>query len=82
MSDFTSNFWSVYVRHHPWASSPAPSCCWVQGARRARATADNSTGHVWDEDLREMNNPAALVGGMFITIVFFHFFTWSLTGPG
>jgi cytochrome c oxidase cbb3-type subunit 3 len=27
------------------------------GAQESRFTADNTTGHVWDEDLTEMNNP-------------------------
>ncbi len=31
---------------------------WLTPARRAPAgDPDNTTGHVWDEDLREMNNP-------------------------
>jgi cytochrome c oxidase cbb3-type subunit 3 len=30
---------------------------WVTARKKVDASADNTTGHVWDEDLREMNNP-------------------------
>jgi cytochrome c oxidase cbb3-type subunit 3 len=30
---------------------------WVTARKKVVATADNTTGHVWDEDLTEMNNP-------------------------
>jgi cytochrome c oxidase cbb3-type subunit 3 len=29
----------------------------VVASKRKVMAADNTTGHVWDEDLREMNNP-------------------------
>jgi cytochrome c oxidase cbb3-type subunit 3 len=40
--------------------------------QEGHATADNTTGHVWDEDLREMNNPLPRwwVWLFIITIVF------------
>ncbi|MDP1687003.1 cytochrome-c oxidase, cbb3-type subunit III, partial [Hydrogenophaga sp.] len=30
---------------------------WISGTTKVKARADNTTGHVWDEDLQEMNNP-------------------------
>jgi cytochrome c oxidase cbb3-type subunit 3 len=58
MSDFTSNFWSVYVAALTLVSIAACAVLlWVTGRKRIMASSDNSTGHVWDEDLREMNNP-------------------------
>jgi cytochrome c oxidase cbb3-type subunit 3 len=30
---------------------------WFSGKTKTMSTADNTTGHVWDGDLREMNNP-------------------------
>jgi cytochrome c oxidase cbb3-type subunit 3 len=73
MSDFTSNFWSVYVSA---AALVGILACvvllWVAGRKKVAANADNTTGHVWDEDLREMNNPLPMwwVGLFIITVVF------------
>ena len=58
MSDFTSNFWSVFVAGVTVISIIACLILLVVTARKKVAsTADNTTGHVWDEDLTEMNNP-------------------------
>lgn len=58
MSDFTSNFWSVYVAGITVVSILACLVLlWVSGKTKVKANDDNTTGHVWDEDLREMNNP-------------------------
>lgn len=58
MSDFTSNFWSVYVAG---ISIIGIFACvlllWMTARKKVAATSDNTTGHVWDEDLTEMNNP-------------------------
>ena len=58
MSDFFNDFWSIYVAvaHAGRACSPA-WCCSSIASRRKPMAADNTTGHVWDDDLREMNNP-------------------------
>jgi cytochrome c oxidase cbb3-type subunit 3 len=73
MSDFTNSFW-------PWFISAITifgivGCAlllWVTNKTKVSATSDNSTGHVWDEDLREMNNPLPRwwVWMFIITIVF------------
>ncbi|MGV8805054.1 MAG: cytochrome-c oxidase, cbb3-type subunit III [Polaromonas sp.] len=73
MSDFTSNFWSVYVAG---ISLVGIFAClvllWFSGKAKAMTANDNTTGHVWDGDLREMNNPLPRwwVWLFIITIVF------------
>lgn len=58
MSDFTSNFWSVYVAGISLVSIIACLLLlWVTSKARVMTASDNTTGHVWDGDLREMNNP-------------------------
>ena len=58
MSDFTSNFWSIYVASITLVSILACLLLlWFSGKARAMTASDNTTGHVWDGDLREMNNP-------------------------
>ncbi|CAM8651858.1 ccoP, cytochrome c oxidase, cbb3-type, subunit III [Comamonadaceae bacterium] len=73
MSDFTSNFWSVYVTAVTVIGIVA--CLfllWFSGKAKAMTAHDNTTGHVWDGDLREMNNPLPRwwVGLFVITLVF------------
>ena len=58
MSDFTGNVWSLYVAGLTLVSILAClALLWITARKKVAATADNTTGHVWDEDLREMNNP-------------------------
>ena len=58
MSDFTGNFWSVYVAGVTLVGMLACLLLlWVTSRKKVDATADNTTGHVWDGDLVEMNNP-------------------------
>jgi cytochrome c oxidase cbb3-type subunit III len=58
MSDFTSDFWSWYVGGLTLISILACAVLlWVSGTTKVKAHDDNTTGHVWDGDLREMNNP-------------------------
>ena len=73
MSDFTSNFWSLFVAGITLASIVACLILlWASGKARAMTASDNTTGHVWDGDLREMNNPLPRwwVYLFIITIVF------------
>lgn len=73
MSDFTSNFWSVLVAAITVVSILACLLLlWFSGKARAMTANDNTTGHVWDGDLREMNNPLPRwwVWLFVITIVF------------
>jgi len=73
MSDFTSNFWSIYIAAITIAG--IVGCLlllWFSGKTKAMTASDNTTGHVWDGDLREMNNPLPRwwVGLFIITCVF------------
>ena len=73
MSDFTSNFWSVYVAGITIVSIVACLLLlWMSGKARAMTASDNTTGHIWDGDLREMNNPLPRwwVGLFILTIAF------------
>jgi cytochrome c oxidase cbb3-type subunit 3 len=83
MSDFTSNFWSVYVAGITVVSILACLILLLVTARKAKATADNTTGHVWDEDLREMNNPLPRWWvWLFVITIVFRCSTWRLSRPG
>jgi cytochrome c oxidase cbb3-type subunit 3 len=58
MSDFTGSFWSYYVAGLTLVGIIACLLLlWITARTKGVARADNTTGHVWDEDLREMNNP-------------------------
>ena len=58
MSDFTGNFWSLYVAGLTLASIVACLLLiWITARKKIVSASDNTTGHVWDGDLREMNNP-------------------------
>ena len=73
MSDFISNFWSVYITAITLGGIVACAVLlWATSRKKVAAHADNTTGHVWDEDLREMNNPLPMwwVGLFILTIVF------------
>ncbi|RJQ47289.1 MAG: cytochrome-c oxidase, cbb3-type subunit III [Gaiellales bacterium] len=73
MSDFTSNFWSVYVAAITLIGIIACLLLlWFSGKAKAMTANDNTTGHVWDGDLREMNNPLPRwwVWLFIITVVF------------
>ncbi|RYX91421.1 MAG: cytochrome-c oxidase, cbb3-type subunit III [Comamonadaceae bacterium] len=62
MSDFINGFWPLYVAVISIVSILACALLlWMAGKakvnlRRGQVD-DNTTGHVWDEDLRELNNP-------------------------
>lgn len=58
MSDFTSDFWHYYVAGLTLVSIIACLILlWISGTTKAATAGDNTTGHVWDVDLKEMNNP-------------------------
>jgi len=73
MSDFVSDFWHLYVAGISLVSIIACLILlWFTGKAKAMTANDNTTGHVWDGDLREMNNPLPRwwVGLFVITILF------------
>jgi cytochrome c oxidase cbb3-type subunit 3 len=58
MSDFFSPGWSVFVAVVTVASMIACLVLLAIAARRKVSPGDdNTTGHVWDGDLKELNNP-------------------------
>ena len=57
MSDFFSNAWSIYIAAATVIGLLACVALLIIAARRRVMAGDNTTGHVWDEDLRELNNP-------------------------
>jgi cytochrome c oxidase cbb3-type subunit III len=58
MSDFNTGFWSVYVTAITVVGILACLLLlWVTARTKVAASDDNTTGHVWDGDLREANNP-------------------------
>lgn len=77
MSDFTSEFWSLYVAVLTAVSIVACGVLlYAMGrmrvAKRPEGETPDTTGHVWDEDLREYNNPLPRwwMWLFYITIVF------------
>ena len=58
MSDFNSNFWSIFIAALTLGGIVACLLLlYIAGQTTTRPNADNTTGHVWDGDLYEMNNP-------------------------
>ena len=57
MSDFFSGGWSIYIAVATIVGLVACLALLMIAARRRVMAGDNTTGHVWDEDLRELNNP-------------------------
>ncbi len=74
MSDFTSEFWAVYIALITVVSIIA---CGVllytySTTRAVKGGPEGTTGHIWDEDLNEWNNPLPRwwMWLFYITIVF------------
>ena len=57
MSDFTHDGWSLFITVATVVSLLACLALLIIASRRVVMAGDNTTGHVWDEDLRELNNP-------------------------
>jgi cytochrome c oxidase cbb3-type subunit 3 len=71
--DFTSSFWPLFISVITVLGILGCAILlWVTNKTKVQATQDMSTGHVWDGDLREMNNPLPRwwVWMFIITIVF------------
>lgn len=71
-SDFFSSGWSVFVAAATIGGLVFCLLLLVIAARRKVMAGDNTTGHVWDEDLRELNNPLPRwwMGLFVLTVVF------------
>ena len=72
MSDFISPFWALFVSGLIVVSLLFCLILLVGASRQKTMADDNSTGHVWDETLREMNNPLPRwwMGLFYITLIF------------
>jgi cytochrome c oxidase cbb3-type subunit III len=57
VSDFVNDGWGLFVAVSTIISLVACIALLIIASRRRVMAADNTTGHVWDEDLRELNNP-------------------------
>lgn len=71
MTDFVNSFWAWYVTVIVIVS--IIYCVWVLWSNgKVKFNPGNTTGHVWDGNLQEMNNPLPKwwVGLFWITIVF------------
>jgi len=84
MSDFTSGFWSLFVAGVTVVSIVACALLLQSLSRRKVASDPDKTGHVWDEDLDEYNNPLPRwwIGLFWITIVFSVAYLWFYPGLG
>jgi cytochrome c oxidase cbb3-type subunit 3 len=85
MSDFTSSHWSLYITTISLLGIVACLVLlWVTARKKSVGNADNTTGHVWDEDLREMNNPLPLwwVGLFVLSVIFGLCYLWLFPGLG
>lgn len=83
MSDFTSNFWSIFVAGITLVSILACLLLlWFSGKARATTASDNTTGHVWDGDLREMNNPLPRWWAWLFVITIVFSFVYLALYPG
>ena len=85
MADFNSDFWHWYIAILTILSILA--CVWLlrwmtKGFKKADSV--ESTGHVWDGDLTELNNPLPRwwQGLFYITIVFSGFYLLLYPGLG
>lgn len=72
MSDFFHSGWSLYVAGVTIAGLVFCIVLLLIASRRKVMANDNSTGHVWDEDLKELNNPLPRWWmGLFVLTVLF-----------
>jgi cytochrome c oxidase cbb3-type subunit 3 len=86
MSDFTSSFWPIFIT--VISVGGVIGCAlllWLTSKIKATSpNGDNTNGHVWDETLREMNNPLPRwwVWMFIITIIFslFYFAAYPAIG--
>jgi cytochrome c oxidase cbb3-type subunit 3 len=84
MSDFDSGFWSLFVAGGTLVSVVACGLLLASLSRRKVAADPDKTGHVWDEDLDELNNPLPMwwIWLFWITIVFSLGYLWYYPGLG
>jgi len=84
MSDFDSSLWSLFVAGTTLVSIVACGLLLAALSRRKVASDPDKTGHVWDEDLDELNNPLPRwwIWLFWITIAFSLAYLWFYPGLG
>jgi len=86
MSDFTNNFWPIFITTISLLGIfGCALLLWLTSKIKVTSVnGDNTSGHVWDEDLREMNNPLPRwwVWMFIITIIFALFYLVAYPGLG
>jgi len=84
MSDFLNDGWSIFVAVATLASLAACLVLLFIASRRRVMAEDNSTGHVFDGDLRELNNPLPRWWMILfiLTVVFAFAYLWVYPGLG
>jgi len=87
MADFTSDFWHWYIAILTVLSILA--CVWLlrwmtSGHKKSDSDTVEDTGHIWDGDLTELNNPLPRwwLGLFYITIIFSGFYLLLYPGLG
>ncbi|WP_020181897.1 cytochrome-c oxidase, cbb3-type subunit III [Methylotenera sp. 1P/1] len=73
MSDFVHGFWPAFITAISLGGIfGCVLLLWFASKVKVNVADDGSNGHVWDEDLREMNNPMPMwwVGLFIITVIF------------
>lgn len=86
MSDFVNNFWPIFITVISLGGIfGCALLLWITSrAKVVNTGGDNTSGHVWDVDLREMNNPLPRwwIWLFIITIVFSLFYLVAYPGLG
>lgn len=88
MSDFINSGWALFVAGMTILGIVACAILLAVASRTKVMAADNSTGHVWDETLRELNNPLPrwwmwlFVITMVFSAVYLAFYPGLGTNPG
>ncbi|MBH9554101.1 cytochrome-c oxidase, cbb3-type subunit III [Inhella gelatinilytica] len=84
MSDFFSSGWHWFIA--VLSVGGLAFCIWLlfASAKTTDMSSDGTTGHVWDDDLREMNNPLPRwwLGLFVITVVFSAIYLFLYPGLG
>lgn len=72
MSDFVNSGWSMFIAAVTILGLVACLALLIVASKRKVMAQDNTTGHVWDVDLRELNNPLPRwwMGLFVLTVVF------------
>ncbi|WP_269532945.1 cytochrome-c oxidase, cbb3-type subunit III [Chitinimonas sp. BJYL2] len=84
MSDFISSGWALFVAAATILGLVFCVVILLIASRRKVMANDNTTGHVWDEDLKELNNPLPRwwMGLFVLTIVFAALYLFLYPGLG